>query len=150
MNPTEAIRRGLIAAVPVCLVVMAIILARANAIEGANTGPATGLGGDTAFGWIGTWIMLTLAFGVVAAAAYDYLAMRWGWNGNDYLSFALTLAIALSAVAFLRVYDGDMHPFRIEYSAFNFAYALGFGYAIPRLTGVAVRKVVARAGQAAQ
>ena len=139
MNPLNTIRRGLIAAVPVCLVVVAILLIRADAIENAKSA-AIGLGGDTATGWIGTWIIITLVFGVVASSVYDYLSTRWGWNGSEYLSFAVSLAVALSALAFLQIYAGEMHPFRIEYSALNFAYAFGFGCAIPVLTATHSRK----------
>jgi cellobiose-specific phosphotransferase system component IIC len=151
MNPLNSIGRGLIAAMPVCLVVAAIIFVRANAIESAESA-AVGLGGDTAIGWVGTWTIITLAFGVVATATYDHLSLRREWNGMQYLSFALSLAIVLSAVAFLRMYEGEMHPFRIEYSALNFAYAFGFGCMVPALTAVprAQRAIVGRTGQTTQ
>ncbi len=151
MNPMTAITRGLIAAVPVCLVVVAVVLVRAGTIEGTDL-EAVGLGGDTVVGWIGTWVILTLAFGVVATTIYDYLARSWGWSGNDYLSFAVMIAIGLSAVAFLKIYSGEAHPFRIEYSAFNFAYAFGFGYAIPALSAArsSGRLLLRGAGQAAE
>ena len=152
MNPMDAVRRGLIAAVPVCLVVVAIIIVRADAIEASAADVQVGLGGQTATGWIGSWIIITLAFGVVAVATYDYLSERWGWNGNEYLSFAVALAVSLSALAFLKMYDGEMHPFRFEYTALNFAYAFGFGLAIPLLTRADVRHngIKTRAGRAPQ
>ena len=145
MYPLNAVRRGLIAAVPVCLVVVAIIMVRADAIETSAADVPAGLGGQTATGWIGTWIMVTLAFGVVAASIYDYLSERWGWNGNEYLSFAVALAVSLSAIAFLKMYNGEMHPFRFEYTALNFAYAFGFGCTIPLLSRTDTREKVAKA-----
>ncbi len=151
MNPSESIRRGLIAAVPVCLVVVAVIMLRADQIEQQSTDAAVGLGGETVEGWIGTWIIVTLAFGVVAATVFDYLSERWEWNGNEFLSFAAALAVSLSALAFLSIYAGEMHPFRIEYAAFNFAYALGFGIAVPVLSREPYfEKVGAKSGQALQ
>lgn len=152
MNPLNAVRRGLIAAVPVCLVVVAIIIARADSIETSAADLPAGLGGQTASGWIGTWVIITLAFGVVAASVFDYLSERWGWNGNEYLSFAVALAVSLSALAFLKMYDGEMHPFRFEYTALNFAYAFGFGFVIPLLTrtDTDVKVVKTRAGQTPQ
>jgi len=152
MNPLNAVRRGLIAAVPVCLVVVAIIMVRADSIETSAADVPAGLGGQTATGWIGTWIIITLAFGVVAASVFDYLSERWGWNGNEYLSFAAALAVSLSALAFLNMYDGEMHPFRFEYTALNFAYAFGFGCGIPLLTrtDTGVKIVKTRAGQTPQ
>ncbi len=133
MNPLDSVRRGLIAAAPVCLIVVAIILVRADQIENAATLAPVGLGGPTAEGWIVTWTIITVAFGVVATAAFDYLAQRWSWTGNEYLSFAVALAVSLSALAFLKIFNGEMHPFRIEYSALNIAYGFGFGIDIPML-----------------
>ena len=152
MNYLDSVRRGLIAALPVCLIVTAILLVRADDIEKAVAGVPVGLGGTTIEGWIGTWIILTMAFGVVATAAYDYLSMRWGWNGNEYLMFAGAMAVALSALAFLRIYNGEMHPFRIEYSALNFVYAFGFGIAVPVLFHApnVERAARTRTGQAPQ
>lgn len=133
MNPLDTIKRGLVAAVPVCVVVAAVIVVRADAIEAA-TGAAVSIGGLTVSGWIGSWTIITLAFGVAATGVHDYLRRAWGWSGTEYLVFAMSLAAALSALAFLRIYNGEVHPFRIEYGVFNFAYAIGFGYAIPVLT----------------
>jgi hypothetical protein len=147
MNPLDTVRRGLIAAVPVCLVAVAIILLRADAIESTANDSPVELGGATDIGWIGTWTIITLAFGVVATAAHDYLTQRWGWTGAEYLSFALSLAVALSAVAFLKIYAGEMHPYRIEYSALNFAYAFGFGCAVPVLAGGATEREPTAAGR---
>jgi len=142
MSSLDTIRRGLIAGVPVCLIVAAIILVRTDAIESADI-EAVGLGGQTAAGWVGTWTIITLTFGVVSTAAYDYMSKKWGWNGSEYLSFAVSLAVALSSVAFLQIYSGEMHPFRAEYSAFNFAYAFGFGCAVPILAaGHSDQKIV--------
>ena len=121
------------AAAPVCLVVAAVIFLRTGTIENTETA-AVGLGGVTALGWVGTWTIITLAFGVVATAAYDHLSQKRGWNGIEYLTFALSLAVILSTLAFLEIYSGEMHPFRAEYSAFNFAYAAGFGSLIPALS----------------
>jgi hypothetical protein len=152
MNPLNAVRRGLIGAMPVCLVVVAIIMVRADAIEASAADVPTGLGGQTAMGWVGTWVIVTLAFGVVSASVYDYLSEGWGWNGNEYLSFAAALAVSLSAIAFLKMYNGEMHPFRFEYTALNFAYAFGFGVAIPLLSRADAREKVikTRAGQTPQ
>jgi|GEM_PF-1176577 len=143
MDRMSTIRRGLIAALPVCLVATTVILLRADAIEAATGGSENELGGGSATGWMVTWTIITLAFGVVSTAAFDYLVKEWDWTGAEYLSFALSIAVALSALAFLRVYSGEMHPYRIEYSALNFAYAFGFGCAVPTLArGSAERRLL--------
>jgi len=129
------IKTGLIAAVPVAIVCALFLLVRADAIkeEVKSDIKAVGFSGQNPLAWIGLWSVIAIAFGVFATWVYTFLVSHWNWGPTQYLTLAAVLATVLSVLAFLKIYNGEMHPFRYEWIGLNYAFAVGFGYLIPRM-----------------
>lgn len=131
------IRTGLIAAVPVAIACALFIWARASAIhEEVDSGlQVVGFFGHNPIAWIGVWATIAFVFGIGASWVYDYMLTNWNWGSVQYFAIAAILCIGLSLLGFLRIYNGQEHPFRYEWIGLNSAFALGFGYLIPKLVG---------------
>ncbi len=135
MDFVDLVRVGVIAAIPVAIVSAVIILLRAQnilALIQGNPGTA-GFSGTSVFGWIGTWTVVAMVFGVFATWVYGFLAGHWNWGLPQYLILAVVLAAGLTVLGYLKLYGGQSHPFATEWAGLNFAFGVGFGYLIPML-----------------
>ena len=136
MDLVTVLKVGLIAAVPVAVACAVLLFVRADVIDDVkDEGPALGFSSDGVVCWVLTWAAITLAFGVAAALVYDRLSSRWDFGPSQYLFLAIVVAVTLSAMLFVRIYEGETHVFRVEYTAMNFIYAVGFGTLVPWLAG---------------
>ncbi len=137
MELMSVIRTGLIAAIPVAIVCALLILIRTGAIhQQIDVGIQTaGFSGHNPLVWIGTWAAIAIVFGIVATWTYGYMSLHWNWGQMQYLALALVLAVGLSILGFVKIFNGQAHPFRLDWIGLNFAFAVGFGYLIPRLVG---------------
>lgn len=135
MELVDVIKTGLVAAVPVAIACALFIWARSGAIgEEMKSGmDVAGFSGQNPISWIGTWTAIAFVFGVFASWGYEYLSSNWNWGPTHYLALAVALAIGFTVLGFLKIFNGQEHPFRYEWIGLNFAFAIGFGYLIPRL-----------------
>lgn len=131
----DMIKAGLIAAVPVAIVCALFIWARSDAIKKeVDSGfQVVGFFGHNPISWIGAWTAIALFFGVLATWTYTYMSSNWNWGPMHYLALAVILGIGLTLLGFMKIFSGQMHPFRYEWIGLNFAFAIGFGYLIPIL-----------------
>ena len=80
------------------------------------------------------WIGISLFVGVLAVWVYGFVTSNWSWGTHEYLIFALGLALVLSVLAFLPLYEnGKGHILAVPYTILNFVDAIGFSLIIPRL-----------------
>jgi len=135
MSILDLVRVGLLAAIPVAIVSAIFIFARTDAIrvENQSANAGAGFGGGSVLGWIGMWTVIAFVFGVLAAWVYDFVSNKWGWGMPQYLALALVLGVVLTVLGFLKIYGGESHPYAVEWTYLNLAYAIGFGYLIPTL-----------------
>lgn len=135
MELGEMVRVGVTAGIVVAIASALVILLRAGSIaavaqSNANT---VGFGSGGLPAWIGTWAAVSLVFGVAATWVYGFLNGRFGWGLPQYLALAMAFAVALTVLAYLKLYGGQAHPYATEWLGLNFAFAAGFGYLIPTL-----------------
>ncbi len=135
MELISMIKTGLIAAVPVAIVCALLIWGRSSAIHQEVDGgmQVVGFSGHNPIVWIGSWVAIALVFGVAATWVYGYMSSHWNWGPMPFLALALVLAVVLTMLGFLKIFNGQPHPFRYDWIGLNFAFAIGFGYLIPWL-----------------
>lgn len=137
MDLMEIIKTGLIAAVPVAIVCALFIWVRTDAIhKEVDSGlQVVGFSGHNPIVWIGAWIAIAFAFGIAASWVYDYMSTNWNWGLLQYIMLAAIMCVVFTILGFLRIYNGEEHPFRYDWIVLNSAFAIGFGYLIPTLVG---------------
>ena len=135
MELGEIVRVGVLAGIAVAIVSALIIWLRAGNIqEVAQANPNTvGFGAGGLAGWIATWAVIAVVFGIVATWVYDFAATKLSWGLPQYLGLAVGLAVVLTVLGYLNLYGGQSHPFATEWLGLNFAFGVGFGYLIPTL-----------------
>ncbi len=135
MDLMGLIEAGLIAAVPVAIACIVFILVRSDAIDSeVDKGmKVLGFSGHNKMSWIASWTVIAFVFGIFASWVYSYTMTTWNWGPIQYLALALVLAVGLTVLGVLRIYNGKQHPFRYEWIGLNFAFAIGFGILVPIL-----------------
>lgn len=138
MFSLETVRTGLMAGALVALLSSVLILVLSGYVvqQARDLGESFGGQQGLLLRWIGTWVAVSMVFGVICALGFAYVSSNFGWGVREPLLLAIGLAAALTVLAYLPLFEfSRFAPYAHLYSALNFAFALGFGYAVPKLAG---------------
>lgn len=134
----ETVRTGLMAGALVALLSSVLILAFSGYVvqQARDLGEPFDDQQGLLLRWIGTWIAVSMVFGVLCAVGFSYVSTNFNWGIREPLLLAIGLAITLTVLAYMPLFEfSRFAPYAHLYSALNFAFALGFGYAVPKLAG---------------